>query len=150
MSEHESKLLEKKFRRKLRLRTYIIITLSCFLLLLAGSLVFWHYSHLFQARQVLISAKTVRLSAKAVSYDYYGNGQTMTERSTRNGLRDDAEKEILKMADCKGDIQYIEFDANHMEVTELIYTEDDYAARFCLEGKESVWTVYRLDKIVDY
>lgn len=127
------------------------ITIMVFLLtILLGILTFWHYSHLFHARQALMSAKAVRLSAKAVSYDYYSNLQSMMDSSNKSGLKADIEEDILETAGSSGSIEYITFNEPQMEVTEMVYTEDGYAVRFQLKEDEPVWTVYRLDEIVKY
>lgn len=150
MSDNKETTTKKKTEKRLNWRNTCIIILIAVLAILLGFLTFWHYSHLFQARQTLMSAKTVRLSAKAVSYDYYGNLQSMMDHSNKNGLKADAEESILKTAGASGRIEYIEFNESQMEVTEMVYSEDDYAVRFQLKENEPVWTVYRLDEIVKY
>lgn len=127
-----------------------IIILIVFLIILLGILTFWHYSHLFHARQTLMSAKTVRLSAKAISYDYYGKSESMIDHTSKSRLKADAEENILETAGASGNIEYITFNEPQMEVTEMVYTEDGYAVRFQLKKDEPVWTVYRLDEIIKY
>lgn len=150
MPDNKETTIKKKTEERLNWRNTCIMILVAMLSILLGFLVFWHYSHLFQARQTLMSAKTVRLSAKAISYDYYGNLQSMMDHSKKSGLKADAEENILETAGASGNIEYIEFNESQMEVTEMIYSEDDYAVRFQLKEDEPVWTVYRLDEIVKY
>lgn len=140
----------KKSLQNLNYRTATIIILIVCSCVLLGILTFWHYSHLFHARQTLMSAKTVRLSAKAASYDYYSNMRSMMDSSNKSGLKADVEEYILETAGASGNIEYITFNEPQMEVTEMVYTEDGYAVRFQLKEDEPVWTVYRLDEIVKY
>lgn len=150
MSDNKENTLKKKTEKRLNWRNTCIIVLIAVLAILLGFLAFWHYSHLFQARHTLMTAKTVRLSVKAVSYDYYGNFQSMMDHSNKSRLKADVEDDILETAGATGTIEYVEFNESQMEITEMVYAEDEYAVLFQLKKDEPVWTVYRLDEIVKY
>lgn len=150
MSESKKDSVKKKRAKRIIWQNMWNIVSVIFTAIFFGLLIFWHYSHLFHARQTLMSAKTVRLSAKAISYDYYGKSESMIDHTNKSRLKADAEENILETAGASGSIEYITFNEPQMEVTEMVYTEDGYAVRFQLKEDEPVWTVYRLDEIVKY
>lgn len=141
------KIINKKGLDK---KDILIIFIIMLLVLLLGGLSAIHYSHLFKGREVLKTAKLVRLTILADSYEYYGQRKSIIDNSEKSHLRSNVEDEVLKSADASGNIQYVAFGKNQVEVTEMVYTEDGYAVRFQLKEDEPVWTVYRLDEIVKY
>lgn len=150
MAEYEVDVTKKKRKKELTNSSIRFLLLSTCLIVLLGTVLFWHYNHLFRGREILRSAKLVRLVIKSDSYDYYSQGKSIIDNSRKNHLAKDAEAGMLKRAEVKGTIQYVDFNEKQMEVTEMIYIEDEYAVRFCLKKNEPVWTVYRMDEILNY
>lgn len=110
-----------------------------------------HYLQLGKAREVLTSAKTVKLAIQATAYDYYAKEQKLEDSSSRNGLADGAEEKVLTLAGSQGQIWYVDFNTDTMELKELNYTQNGYSAIYKNAGADGKgWNVYRLDHLIKH
>lgn len=152
MSEnHLKESKKKKQNRHLTQFNLFIILLIFFIIIAIAVPVTSYYLRMGKAREVLLTAKTVRLSIMTEAYDYFSEGTTIEDSSARNGLRDGAEEAVLSLAAGEGKVQYVDFDTKEMELNELVYIEDGYLAVYINNGKDNKgWNVYRLENLIKY
>lgn len=142
---------ENKVEKKLFVKAKgFILLLFIVIFIVNGFILFSHYYQLYHARSVLSSAKSVRLSILATAYDYYGIDQAIENPCNKDGLTKGAEKKILTLANCDGDILFVDFDTKEMKLKELVYMEDKYYAVYSSADDEVSWDVYRSDRMIHY
>ncbi len=127
---------------------------ALFLFLLIFAAVFYQYAmHLmqrFEARKILHEAQNVRTIMRVVSVEYYARNTDIYDASTPSGLKPQAQEEILKLAECDGDIVILEHIPEELPPVKMLYSRGDYLVYFHLEnGEERNWEVYRLDKALN-
>lgn len=107
-----------------------------------------HFYQKNSARNVLRQAKNANLAVKMVGIEYYGEGKRYFIPSNKNGLADGVAKRIRDVADCKGDVYVLDWDAENQEALELLYVEGSYYAVYIQEGDKQTWNVYRSRKLL--
>ena len=123
--------------------------LVIFLIILAMAAAAFLPRHLSmgRARRVLNHAKSVRLATQVTYYDYYKSDEPFFTEDAR-GIEEAKAAEILKLAQCGGDIYQVRFDETTFRVSSLIYIESGYAAEFADGEGEAKWKVYKLEEMI--
>lgn len=120
-----------------------LILLTILLIIIAVGIPFTRfYITQWQAREVLTEAKTARLAAQSIAYEYYAKAMVIGNQSEPYGFAPGVEESIKELAQCDGDLYLLRFDAATYHMSRLMYVKDDFSAIYTNEEDAGQWKVY--------
>ena len=96
-------------------------------------------------------ARDVRIAMKMKAVEQYGIGGVLYQPTSRNGMAQGMEEEILKMAEAEGDIVLQAWDSEKNEPAAFTFQKDRYIIIFKMKDDGSaIWTGYYTLKLLEY
>ena len=147
--EEYAELRQKREKQAAQIRkniNYILILCMAGLILL-GCYTYMEYR--IEARTMLGEAKNVELAVRLTAIQYYGYGSTPYDAGRESGLKEDAEKEVMRHADVEGQVRVLGWDRNANAPTGFVYWKGKMLVHYTLgrDGQPD-WEVYRIQNIL--
>ncbi|MCR5740249.1 MAG: hypothetical protein K6G43_10585 [Lachnospiraceae bacterium] len=109
------------------------------------------------ARSALNTARDIRVAMKLVSLEYYGNGTSIYDPSSPNGLAEGAMERIMSLSPVKGELILAAWDEENNIPLSYTYREGRYLVEYKeighgdgSYGMNGDWNVYYNVRIMEY
>jgi flagellar basal body-associated protein FliL len=132
----------KKERMRERMRQIKVILCVVIVVVLLGVPAFAWFQISSGAHVALREAKNVKLAMEMLDIEYYGQGTSIYDSTTSNGMKKGAEEEIYKLLEQEGDIVLQSYGKKNRTISAFTYTNDHYEVCYKKDAsQEDAWQV---------
>lgn len=127
------------------------ICLILVVVFIIGAVAFTFFKIDTDGRHALREAKNVKLALRSIDIEFYGEGKSVYDASSPNGLTKGAISKVREMMpDSKGDIKIISYNKKRREITGLIYSTGHFQILYLENDSETEWAIDYMWRLADF
>lgn len=138
----------EKRERFRKLKNGLLIFLIVFIIAVPT---FTYFKISTDSHLALREAKNIRLAFDMLNVEYYGNGKTIADAHSLNGLADGVEERLQEVTEKGGDIRLLSYDKKNRKVRSFTYEINHVRVTYYVDSdNKDIWEIDYIIRIEEY